>query len=186
MLGPRAAAPGGGTPYGLGRAATMPRVHSTRARDTIVSDIVVRQAVRSDLDTLARLFDQYRQFQGQPTDPTAAHSFLRDRFDHAESVIFVAHRGGQAIGFAQLYPSFSSVALARVFILNDLFVDASVRRAGVASALLDALEAHAWSLGAVRITLSAARTNESAQRLYESRGWQRDAQFFMYHRHPHA
>jgi|SRR6185503_339176 len=146
--------------------------------------ITVRQAVLSELDQLAALFDQYRQFQGQRGDVTAARSFLRERFDHGESVAFIAYDGATPVGFAQLYPSFSSVSLSRVFVLNDLFVRDSGRRKGVASKLLSAVEAHAWSLGAARITLNVARDNGSAQQLYEARGWKADDQFFMYHRFP--
>jgi GNAT superfamily N-acetyltransferase len=151
-----------------------------------MSPISVRQAVFSDLEPLARLFDQYRQFQGRQSDLPAARDFLRARFDHGESVIFISHEDEDPIGFAQLYPSFSSVALARVFVLNDLFVRESGRRQGVASRLLAAIEAYASSLGAVRITLSVARDNGSAQALYESRGWAQDERFHMYHRHLQA
>jgi GNAT superfamily N-acetyltransferase len=149
--------------------------------------ITVRQAGLADLDVAARLFDGYRRFQGQPGDLEAATRFLRARQDHGESVIFLAFEGepgrGEALGFAQLYPSYSSVALQRVFILNDLFVADAGRRKGVATKLLEALEAYAWALGAVRVSLNVAQGNTEAQALYEVRGWQRDAQFFMYHRH---
>lgn len=147
-------------------------------------DITVRQAVLADLDQLAALFDHYRQFQGQATDLAAARDFLRARFDHGESIVFLAHDGEQPVGFAQLYPSFSSVALKRVFLLNDLFVAAAGRRRGVATQLLAAVEAYAWSLGAVRVTLNVARSNGPAQALYAASGWQQDEQFFMYHRYP--
>lgn len=149
-----------------------------------MGDITVRQAVLTDLDQLAALFDQYRQFQGQPTDGVAARDFLRARFDHGESVVFLAHDGAQPVGFAQLYPSFSSVSLKRVFILNDLFVAEAGRRKGVATYLLAAVETYAWSLGAARVTLNVARSNVTAQALYAARGWQQDEQFFMYHRYP--
>ncbi|MBI3369710.1 MAG: GNAT family N-acetyltransferase [Burkholderiales bacterium] len=146
--------------------------------------VSVRQAVLSDLDELAALFDQFRQFQGQGADLAAARTFLGERFNHGESVIFIAHDGGVPVGFAQLYPSFSSVSLSRVFVLNDLFVNEVGRRKGVASSLLSALEAYAWAFGSARITLNVARSNVGGQQLYAARGWQRDEQFFMYHRFP--
>lgn len=144
----------------------------------------VRQAVLADLDDLAALFDGYRQFQKQAGDLDAARAFLRARFDHGESVLFIARDGDTPLGFAQLYPSFSSVALARVFVLNDLFVNAAGRRRGVASALLSAVESHAWALGAARVTLNVAKNNPVAQHLYEVRGWKRDEQFDMFHCFP--
>jgi GNAT superfamily N-acetyltransferase len=149
-----------------------------------MTPITVRQAVFADLGKLAELFDQYRVFQGKQSDLPAARAFLQARFDHGESVVFLACEGAVPLGFAQLYPSYSSTALARVFILNDLFIHEKGRRKGVASKLLAALEGYAWAHGAARVTLNVARDNPSAQELYEARGWSKDDQFFMYHRFP--
>lgn len=149
-----------------------------------MSDITVRQATFSDLQELAELFDKYRVFQGKASDLSAARAFLRARFDHGESVVFIAHEHSAPLGFAQLFPSYSSISLARVFILNDLFVNENGRRKGVASRLLAAVEHYAWSHGAARVTLNVARDNGPGQTLYESQGWSQDAQFFMYHRYP--
>jgi ribosomal protein S18 acetylase RimI-like enzyme len=80
-----------------------------------------------------------------------------------------------------LYPSFSSVSLARIFILNDLFVHEQARRKGVASMLMSAAVKFASTLGAVRLSLSTAITNDAAQALYHSAGWKRDDQFFASH-----
>jgi len=146
-----------------------------------MSIITVRQAVLSDLDALAPLFDSYRQFYGRSSDLSAAREFLLTRFNHGESAVFIAHEGNKPVGFAQLYPSFSSVSLARIFVLNDLFVDEHARRKGVASTLMSAAVDYASSLGAIRVSLSTATTNEAAQRLYQSAGWKRDEQFFVYH-----
>lgn len=146
----------------------------------------VRQAVVADIDALASLFDQYRQFQGKAGDIPAARAFLLERMNHGEAVLFLAfdRAGGAPLGFAQLYPSFSSVSLARVFILNDLFVAPAGRRQGVASALLAALEAYAWAFGAARLSLNVARDNVSAQQLYRAQGWQPDERHYMFHRFP--
>ena len=149
-----------------------------------MNNITVRQAVFSDLTVLAQLFDLYRGFQGKATDLSAARAFLQARLDHGESVVFLAHEGLAAMGFAQLYPSYSSTALARVFILNDLFVHESGRRKGVASSLLSAVEAYAWGHGAARVTLNVATDNTAGQALYAAQGWSKDAQFFTYHRYP--
>jgi len=112
---------------------------------------------------------------------SAATEFLSARFNHGESVLFIAHEGNKPVGFTQLYPSFSSVSLARIFVLNDLFVDERARRKGAASKLMAAAVDYASSLGAVRVSLSTATTNEAAQRLYQDAGWQRDELFFVYH-----
>lgn len=150
----------------------------------------VRQAVFADLDALAALLDQHRVLQRQPSDVLAARAFLKARFDHGESVLFIAEadtgQGLAGVGFAQLYPSYSSTALARVLVLNDLFVQEQARRQGVAARLLHAVEQYAWAHGAVRLTLNVARDNTVGQALYTAQGWQADQQFHMFHRFPPA
>jgi GNAT superfamily N-acetyltransferase len=95
-------------------------------------------------------------------------------------VIFVALRDATVVGFTQLYPSFSSGALARIFILNDLFVDPSARHAGAGSALLGAAAAYGRRVGALRLVLSTEVTNMPAQSLYEKLGWTKNTDFCTY------
>jgi GNAT superfamily N-acetyltransferase len=147
-----------------------------------MTTVTVCQAVLADLEDLSLLFGEYRAFQGKHSEPEAERAFLQARFDHGESVVFMAYEAKSPVGFAQLYPSYSSTSLARVFILNDLFVRDSARRKGVASELLAAVERYAWALGAVRVTLNVAQANQVGQTLYDARGWTKDSEFFMYHR----
>jgi GNAT superfamily N-acetyltransferase len=146
-----------------------------------MNSITIRQAVLADLDVVAGLFDGYRQFYEQVSDLVAARNFLRARFEHGQSVVLLAESQGQAVGFTQLYPSFSSVSMARVFVLNDLFVAPTARRLGVGEALLTAAADHARQFGAVRLSLTTDVQNLPAQALYESMGWARDQKFYAYH-----
>ena len=130
---------------------------------------------RKDLDALSVLFDGYRQFYGQPSDLPRARDWLRSRLRVGESVVLVAKRGGKTVGFAQLYPMFSSVRTARTWILNDLYVDAAARRGGVARALLDAAAAFAREDGAAGISLETTQDNAAARALYRAAGWNEDA-----------
>ena len=143
-----------------------------------MSTISIRQAVLADIETLSVLFDGYRQFYGRDSDVAAARQFLLERFENGESVLFIAHDGADPIGFTQLYPSFSSVSLGRIFVLNDLFVNEGGRRKGVASGLLSASIEFGRAVGAIRLGLSTALTNSTAQALYEGEGWERDDDFF--------
>lgn len=146
-----------------------------------MNPIFVRQAVLADLEALVPLFDGYRQFYEKASDPEAARAFLRERFNHGESVVFLALDGAVPVGFTQLYPSFSSALLARTFILNDLFVVPGHRRTGVGARLLHAATEFARSLGAVRVTLTTDIKNTSAQATYEAEGWKRDQEYYVYH-----
>jgi GNAT superfamily N-acetyltransferase len=122
-----------------------------------------------------------RQFYRRPSDPDLARRFLRERFERNESIIFLALRGdASAVGFTQLFPSFSSAAAARIFILNDLFVRPEARRMGAGSQLLSAAADFGRTAGAVRLTLSTEVTNEAAQALYEAEGWKRQTDFYVY------
>jgi ribosomal protein S18 acetylase RimI-like enzyme len=141
----------------------------------------VRRATEADLEVIVPLFDAYRQFYGQSHDLETARQFLSERLHRNESVILLATiQNGQPAGFTQLYPSFSSASARRLWILNDLFVTPEFRRCGVGTALLSAAAAFGVQTGAVRLMLSTAGTNQTAQRLYESRGWTRDLVFYTY------
>ena len=136
--------------------------------------ISTRRAGPQDLDALAVLFDAYRGFYGQPSDVARARDWLRTRMRVGESVVLVAERDGGIVGFTQLYPMFSSVRIARTWILNDLFVAESARRGGVARALLDAAAAFAREDGAAGISLETTRDNAAARALYRAAGWRED------------
>ncbi|HET7664367.1 MAG TPA: GNAT family N-acetyltransferase [Rhodanobacteraceae bacterium] len=136
----------------------------------------IRYASLDDIDDLAPLFDAYRVFYRQTSDPELAHHFLLQRMNLRESVIFLARGAdtGDALGFVQLYPGFSSVSAGRVWILNDLFVKPDARGRGIGRALMQRARTHAETTGVLRLTLSTAEDNRTAQQLYESEGWQRD------------
>jgi GNAT superfamily N-acetyltransferase len=133
--------------------------------------IHVRRAAFVDLDALTSLFNAYRVFYGQHSGPAAARDFLAARLQHNESVILLAEHDNTAAGFTQLYPMFSSVSMARTWVLNDLFVVADARRAGVARALLDAAADFARKDGALRLELETTPDNAGAQALYRKTGW---------------
>lgn len=135
----------------------------------------ISRAGPADLDALALLFDAYRQFYGQPSDAAAARDWLRSRLRVGESMVLVARRGADMVGFVQLYPMFSSVRLARTWILNDLYVLPTNRRGGVARALMDAAADFARADGAAGIALETSRDNAAARALYRAAGWQEDA-----------
>jgi GNAT superfamily N-acetyltransferase len=142
---------------------------------------IIRKATAADAALVAPLFDAYRQFYGKPAEPELSLRFIGERLACGDSTVFVAiDDSGQALGFTQLYPSFSSVSAGRIFILNDLFVAPQGRGAGIGRALLDAAAAFGREQGALRLSLSTARTNTTAQGLYESLDWVRDEAYYQY------
>jgi ribosomal protein S18 acetylase RimI-like enzyme len=135
---------------------------------------VVRRAGADDLDTLAALFDAYRGFYEQRSNIAGARAFLSERLALDESVLLLAENKGEATGFVQLYPLFSSVRMGRVWVLNDLYVVPEARRSGVARALLEASTAFAHDRGALGLQLETGSDNDHAQALYRDAGWSQD------------
>ncbi len=148
---------------------------------TVKMKLKTRPAEARDLETVAVLFDAYRQFYEKPADLALARRYLIERFQRKESVLIVAENdAGGIVGFTQLYPAFCSVLADRTFVLYDLFVTPAARGTGAGRALMEAAEAHAREAGAARLELQTAKTNEIGQSLYESCGWQRDDLFYVY------
>ena len=145
-----------------------------------MADLKVVQAGLQHLDELTNLFDAYRQFYRQASDTSGAQAFLHERLTQGNSIIFVAFLDGKPAGFAQLYPSFSSVSVAQIWILNDLFVAEHARRNGVAKVLMERAASFGEETGAARLSLQTEVTNEEAQALYEALGWEKDTAFYTY------
>jgi GNAT superfamily N-acetyltransferase len=133
----------------------------------------------SDLVELYVLVEKYRAFYKQPENDKTLN-FLEERIKNQEAVAFIARIDGQAVGFTLLYPTFSTVSLSNIWLLNDLFVLETARGNGVATELMDVAESAAKQAGATRIFLRTANDNLPAQALYEGRKWIKDEVFRRY------
>jgi len=126
------------------------------------------------------LFNAYREFYNQPSDLEQAEQFLKERLQKEESIIFLAYLDAQPVGFVQLFPIFSSVAMKKAFLLNDLFVAEHARKQGVAMRLIEECYAYCKNEDARYITLETATDNKQAQKLYEKLGMKIDHEVFHY------
>lgn len=136
-----------------------------------MAEFEILRAGPEHVEQAAPLFDAYRQYYENPPDLPAARAFLQERLANEESIVFLAQRGGEPVGFAQLYPTFSSLSLCRVWVLNDLYVADAERSAGAGAALLERSRAWAMETGARWMLLETANDNP-ARRLYERSGWE--------------
>ena len=141
--------------------------------------MIIRQATVNDLDQLSKLFGQYRVFYGQPFEPEECRKFLEERVSKEESVIFIALDKDDYAGFTLLYPSFSSVGMKKIWILNDLFVSDEHRKKGIAQALINHVLAYSKLTGRKKVVLATAYDNLNAQKLYEKLGFTRE-DFYNY------
>jgi ribosomal protein S18 acetylase RimI-like enzyme len=146
------------------------------------NSIRVRAATLEDLNALVPLFEGYRAFYRCEPNERSAREFLRDRLRLSDSVILIAEdiATGSCAGFVQLYPTFSSLHMARALIVNDLYVSVARRRGGVARTLMEAARNFAEMSGAVSLALETAADNAKARALYESLGYRTDEDFMHY------
>ncbi|GHH78917.1 GNAT family N-acetyltransferase [Promicromonospora soli] len=152
----------------------------------------VRPANDDDVDAVVDLFRQYLRFYEQYVPDAEARAYLLARRDAGDSVLLVAvlspegdepegsAAGHELVGFAQSYPTWSSVSLSRSWVLNDLFVSPAARGTGAARALVQETCRRAKDAGAIRVSLATAWDNVAAQGLYESEGFVRDQHFHHY------
>ena len=132
-----------------------------------------------DIEDLVPLVDSYRGLYGQqPSFDT--HQYLTERIGDGSALGYIARVEGHPAGFTLIYPIFSTVALAPIWLLNDLYIDESHRRLGIANTLLETAENEARQAGAARIWLRTALDNAPARALYENRGWVLDDIFCRY------
>jgi ribosomal protein S18 acetylase RimI-like enzyme len=144
---------------------------------------MLRKATTQDLDQLTNLFDQYAVFYKNPSNYEKHYTYLKERLENNEAIIFVASdeiNEDKLIGFALIYVTFSSLALNRILILNDLFVDSSARKKGIGEKLILQTVELAKELGANDIRLRTAKNNTVAQGLYHKMGFVREDFLYSY------
>ena len=143
--------------------------------------VTIIQAGLEHLDALTPLFDGYRRFYRQSADVAGAQDFLHDRLRKRDSVILLAlDEASVPLGFTQLYPSFSSVRMRPLWILNDLFVAPEARGRGVGRRLMEAARVRAQEAGMVALSLATEKNNTTAKALYEALGYELDEAFDYY------
>ena len=139
----------------------------------------IKRANSTDLELLVPLFDAYRQFYEQKSDKASARVFLTKRFQKRENIVFLAMVDNKAVGFTQLYPTFSSVSMRPFYILNDLYVDSDYRQQGIGEALLEKAKHFCKEKKFKGLALETA-LNNPAQGLYEKLGWKKDEAYLHY------
>ena len=139
------------------------------------------RATVADLAALLPLVTAYRVFYKQQPDAQREREMIERHLREGRSTIFIASNDqNEAVGFVQLFQTYSTVSLGPSLILEDLYVKPDVRRGGVATKLLERAMEHAKEIGAVGMFLETAMDNVTAQAVYERAGWTREGRFYKY------
>ncbi|AEG11784.1 GCN5 family acetyltransferase [Shewanella baltica] len=142
---------------------------------------IITRADVTHVHEVAVLFNEYRQFYGRRDDVAAAEQFIHARLLDESSVIFIAKDNqGLGLGFVQMYPSFSSLRMAPMLILNDVYVTQHARCVGIGRALVQQAASYAKAHNMSYLMLETQQKNQRAQGLYEGLGFVRNQDFYIY------
>ena len=134
----------------------------------------IRTVTEADLGELLPLMRGYCDFYETPTSDEDLRAIARALIaDPAEGVQYIARLDGQAIGFATVYWSWSTLEGGRIGVMNDLFVHPSARGKRAGEALIDACLGAVRERGARQLTWQTALDNDTAQTLYDRVGAKR-------------
>lgn len=141
-------------------------------RDATADDLPRVSALAEGLVRLHHALDSQRFLLVEGVAAGYERWFAKELGD-PDALILVAESAGALVGY--LYGRVEArdwnMLLDRYAGLHDIYVDESVRGAGVAEALLEAFIARMKSRGVPRVVLHTATQNERAQRLFARAGF---------------
>jgi GNAT superfamily N-acetyltransferase len=138
-----------------------------------VTEPVIRPARRRDAPAILRCLAALSAQDGADHAATAedyrSHGFGRNRLFHT----LVAEDGGEVVGVAVFFPTFSTQRGTPGIYVQDLWLAPEMRGRGLGRRLLAAVRAHGDRWGADHILLMVARRNAAAARFYARNGFRR-------------
>jgi GNAT superfamily N-acetyltransferase len=136
----------------------------------------IEPVTEADIDELLPLMRAYCDFyEVAPGDDALTHMVLALLDEpELEGVQLIARDDdGQAVGFATIFWSWSTLAGARIAVMNDLYVSPAGRGGGYADALIEACVDQARARGAASVEWQTAKDNHRAQAVYDRVGARR-------------
>ncbi len=128
------------------------------------------------VQAIVPIMEEYRKFCGFDSQEKETQAFITHLIKDNKSVMLlvIEAQSQQVMGFVNLYPSYSTLALKPIWLLNDLAVSSQFRGRGLAKTLMNGALEFAKESGAIRIEFKTEVTNTRAQALYNSLGFSID------------
>ena len=133
----------------------------------------IREATPDDLSAISQMIRALAEFEREPDAAKATRDQLHDALfgpDAVASALLALDDGGEPVGFALWYRSFSTWEGVPGIYLEDLYVSESQRGSGLGRALLTALARIVVHRGWSRLEWSVLRWNSEAIAFYDSLG----------------
>jgi GNAT superfamily N-acetyltransferase len=146
----------------------------------LVDGIEIRPATEADVEALFALILElagYEKLRDQVFgDPEVLRRTL---FEQRAAEALLIEAGGEAIGYAIFYVTFSSFECRSGIWLEDVYVKPERRRSGIGRAVMEHLAALALERGHVRFEWCALDWNQPALEFYDGLGAERLGEWTM-------
>ncbi|MGV3550319.1 N-acetyltransferase family protein [Rhizobium sp.] len=144
--------------------------------------VTIRQATPSDAATILRFVRELADYEKALHEVEATEETVRRSIFGEGSVThaLVTERGGEAIGMAVYFFSYSTWQAKNGLYLEDLYVTPTARGSGAGKALLKRLAQIALEKGCGRFEWSVLDWNEPAIRVYEAIGAEAQSEWVRY------
>jgi len=126
----------------------------------------------AELDSYNELIASYDQLTDEARADAVA--YRREQYRDDDHAIFVADRDGDIVGYAHVKDKETPKVFLRGAEANvsEVYVASEHRGNGISGELMDRAEAWADDRDCEYVTLSVNADNETARRVYESRGYE--------------
>ena len=135
-----------------------------------MDDTNIRAAEPRDLPSVVGLVRALADFEKLPGPDEAAARRLIDDFAAGRYSLFVAEAGGDIVGYALYFFTYSTFLARPSLYLEDLFVHPSARGRGVGEGFMRALAKEAERRGCGRFEWTVLDWNVDAQKFYRRLG----------------
>lgn len=135
-------------------------------------DLRLRNIFQDDFEQWLGLWNQYNEFYGRSGANALSGEITKTTwsrfFDPNEPLhALVADSGGELVGIVGYLFHRSTISVASVCYLQDLFTLESARGRGIATGLIGRVTDHARREGCARVYWQTHESNAGARRLYE-------------------
>ena len=141
---------------------------------------MIRRATRKDSNGFLKLLVDLADFEHlEPPSSEAKKRILKDVFSKKVN-LFIASKGGVAIGYALYFYTYSSFLARPTLYLEDIFVAQDSRRRGIGKQLFLKCVREAIKQGCGRMEWSVLTWNRNAIKFYEYLGAKRLKEWYYY------
>jgi GNAT superfamily N-acetyltransferase len=131
----------------------------------------IRPAREADVDLLFGLILELASYEKLAEEVAGDAEVLRSSlFEQRAAEALIVELGGEVIGYAIFFTTFSTFECRSGIWLEDVYVRPDRRRGGIGRAVMEHLAALALERGHVRLDWCALDCNEPALRFYEKLG----------------